>query len=532
MTDSIALKVFRKQKKESLLKSKSRLEFMLKMSPSVLYSAKYGNYQTTFISENVISLLGYEPQEFIRNPKFWSDHIHPEDQPRILDELIHLSKIGHVSLGYRFLHKNGNYRLMHDEMNLIRDAAGNPVEIIGSLMDVTEYKWMEEEQKKLREQLYHIQKLESVGTLAGGVAHDFNNILAIIIGYGNLLEKSLGRDNPSGFYVQKILKSAERATNLAQGLLAFSRKQGSCMRPVSINKILIHVKDLLSRLIGEDIVLDMIFTDREYEVMADSGQIEQVLMNLMTNARDAMPDGGKLGVRTGIVELDCEFIKTNGYGEIGTYILIAISDTGIGMDEETQRRIFEPFFTTKEVGKGTGLGLSIVYGIVKQHGGYITVESKPGKGATFRIYLPVIKSKVEEGKTATVPACLNGTETILVAEDEKEVRSLARALLEEAGYKVIEASDGYDAINKFLENKKEIRLLLLDVIMPVKNGKETFEEIRKIQPDVKTLFMSGYSESIISKRMLIEEGFCFISKPFSQATLLKKVREILDNSVI
>ena len=395
-----------------------------------------------------------------------------------------------------------------------------------------EKKRMEEEQNALREQLYHSQKLESVGTLAGGIAHDFNNILAIIIGYGNLLEKSVGKNNPSQIYIQKILKSAERATHLTQGLLAFSRKQGGCQKPISISRILLAVNNLLLRLIGENIVLDIVPAKEDCVVMADCGQMEQVLINLATNARDAMPNGGKLIIRADIVELGSEFIRTHGYGEIGAYARISVTDTGIGMDKETQRRIFQPFFTTKEVGKGTGLGLSIVYGIAKQHGGYINVESEPGKGATFRIYLPLAKSTVEEGKQISLPAYLNGTEMILLAEDEEEVRNLAKSLLEEAGYKVIAAVNGYDTINKFMENKDNINLLLLDVIMPTKNGREAYEEIRKIRPDIKALFMSGYSESVIHQNTIIKEGLHFISKPFSQTTLLKKVREILDNSIV
>ncbi|MDE1890803.1 MAG: response regulator, partial [Planctomycetota bacterium] len=395
-----------------------------------------------------------------------------------------------------------------------------------------ERKQIEDEQKLLREQLYHSQKLESVGTLAGGIAHDFNNILAVIIGYGNLLEKSVEKNNSSQIYIQKILKSAERATHLTQGLLAFSRKQGSRQKPVSISRILLTVNNLLLRLIGENIVLDIIPANKDCVVMVDCGQMEQVLINLATNARDAMPNGGKLIIRADIIELGSEFIRTHGYGEIGAYVRISVTDTGIGMDKETQRRIFQPFFTTKEVGKGTGLGLSIVYGIIKTHGGYINVESEPGKGATFRIYLPLIKSTVEEGKQISLPAYLNGTEMILLAEDEEEVRNLTKSLLEEAGYKVIAAVDGYDTINKFMENKDNINLLLLDVIMPKKNGREAYEEIRKIRPDIKALFMSGYSESVIHQNTIIKEGLHFISKPFSQTMLLKKVREILDNSII
>ena len=531
VSDSIALGIDHMCVKENLLTIKNRLEFLFKVSPVMIYSARHDDYRITFLSENVRLQLGHYAEEFIDNPMFWIDHVHPEDLPHVFDKLSHLAEVDTLALEYRFLHKDGTYRSMYDELDLMRDTAGNPVEIIGYWVDITEKKQMEEEQNTLREHLYHLQKLESVGTLAGGIAHDFNNILSIIIGYGNLLEKSLGKGIPPRIYIQKILKSAERATNLVQGLLAFSRKQGSCQKPAPINSILLPVKNLLSRLIGEDIVLDIVPAKKDCIVMADSGQMEQVLINLATNARDAMPNGGKLTIQADIVELGSEFIRTHGYGETGEYARISVFDTGMGMDKETQQRIFEPFFTTKEVGKGTGLGLSIVYGIIKQHGGYINVESKPCKGTTFRIYLPLIKSTVEEGKSTPLPAYLNGTEMILVAEDDAEVRNLARVLMEEAGYKVIEVADGHDTINKFMENKDNINLLLLDVIMPTKNGREAYEEIRKIRPDIKTLFMSGYSESSIHKTTILKEGFHFISKPFSQTTLLKKIREILDNSI-
>ena len=535
VSDSIALGIERKRVEENLLTVKNRLEFLFKVSPVMIYSSQYDDYRFTFMSENVSLQLGHYAQEFIDNPRFWIDRVHPEDLPHILDKLSHLAEVDTMALEYRFLHKDGTYRSMYNELNLVRDTVGNPQEIIGYWADVTEKRCMEDERKALIEQLYHSQKLESVGTLAGGIAHDFNNILAIIIGYGNLLEKSFGKDNPSRIYIQKILKSAERATNLVQGLLAFSRKQESCPKPVSISRILLTVNNLLLRLIGENIILDIVPPNKDCVVMADCGQMEQVLLNLATNARDAMPNGGKLIIRADIMELGNEFIRTHGYGEIGAYVRISVTDTGTGMDKETLRRIFQPFFTTKEVGKGTGLGLSIVYGIIKQHRGYINVESEPGKGATFRIYLPVItKSTVEEEKSTPlpVPAYLSGTDTILLAEDEEDVRNLAKSLLEDAGYKVIAAVNGYDTINKFMGNKDTINLLLLDVIMPTKNGQEAYEEIRKIRPGIKALFMSGYSESVIHQKTILKEGLYYISKPFSQTMLLKKVREILDNSIV
>lgn len=532
VANSIAIGMERKQMEECLVKTKNQLEYVMLSSPAMSYSCTPYDFAVTYLSNNVEKLLGYTAEQFIRDPKFWPDHIHPDDKPVVLGFLSHLFEMNHVALEYRFMHRDGTYRQMRDECNLIRDEAGNPREIVGCWTDITQYRGMEEEQKKLREQLYHMQKLESIGTLAGGVAHDFNNILAIIHGYGTMLERSLAKDSPEWLSVAKILKSVERAANLVQGLLTFSRKQGSFQKPVSVNAIIIQTKNFLLRLIGEDIALEVVLTEKDCVVMADSSQIEQILMNLATNARDAMPDGGKLTIRTDVVTLDNKFVHTYGYGENGVYVLISVSDTGMGMDEKTKKRVFEPFFTTKEVGKGTGLGLSIAYGIVKQHRGYIIIESKPGNGATFQVYLPLITATVENGKATPVAVNACGTETILVAEDEEEVRLLVKNYLEEAGYSVIEAANGRDAIAKFEENKDDIGLLLLDVIMPGKNGRAVYEEARKTVPNIKVLFMSGYFENIITVKIILKDGLQFISKPFSQAALLKRVREVLDNAAI
>lgn len=525
----IALGIEHKLMEEDIQQTKKRLEFILRVSPTMIYSARCNDFTTTFISENVHAQLGYDAQQFVHHQEFWYERVHPEDLPHLISELSHLAQVDHLALEYRFLHKDGTYRFMYDELNLIRDKEGNPLEIIGFWIDATERKKSEDEQKSLKEQLYHVQRMESIGTLAGGIAHDFNNILAIITGYGNLLEKRLEEDASSRSYVHKILKSAERATNLVQALLAFSRKQPSNPKPVQLDHILTQTKDLLTRIIGEDIVINFVPMDKDCVVMADVGQIEQVLVNLSTNARDAMPGGGRLTIHTNIVELGGKFKKVHGYGERGLYALISFSDTGVGIDEKIQKRIFEPFFTTKEVGKGTGLGLSIVYGIVKQHKGYVTVDSKPGKGTTFKIYLPLVKSITEETKSisqTTAPLC--GTETILIAEDDTDVRTVTKIILEEAGYTVIEARDGCDALHKFMENKDKIKLLILDVIMPVKNGKEIYDEIRRTNSDIRALFMSGYAESVIPKQTFLEKGLCFLSKPFTESEILKKVRDVLD----
>ena len=408
-----------------------------------------------------------------------------------------------------------------------RDENGNVIGVMGVARDISQHRQIEKVERQLREQLYHAQKLESVGTLAGGIAHDFNNILTAIIGYGNLLQIEVKEDGTARDFIQKILKSAERAANLTQGLLAFSRKQESNPQPVSVNEIIKEVEGLLMRVMREDIKLTTVLADKRCMVMADTGQMEQVLMNLATNARDAMPEGGILSISTDIVEMGDEYIKAHGYGKVGKYVLISISDTGKGMDEKTKERIFEPFFTTKEVGKGTGLGLAIVYGIIKQHNGYIDVDSESGKGTTFRIYLQLIESEVEKEKPHIHVIQKGGTETVLIAEDEEDVRGLMKMVLEGHGYKVIEAVDGLDAINKFKENMDKIHLLLFDVIMPNKSGKEVYYAINEIRPGIKALFMSGYSKDIIQED-ISRLGLHFVSKPILPTELLKKVREALD----
>lgn len=422
---------------------------------------------------------------------------------------------------------------MHIEIRDIPrfDSNHNLIGLVHVVRDITEH-------RKLEAQLQQSQKMEAVGTLTGGIAHDFNNILTAIIGYGNILKMKLEQESPLMGYTDQILASAERAANLTQSLLAFSRKQVINPKPVNLNEITASVEKLLLRIIGEDIELKTILNpplplfdkggQREIMVLADAGQIEQVLMNLASNARDAMPEGGTLTIETGIEELDMDFLKIHEYGKQGKYAVITVTDTGHGMDERTRQRVFEPFFTTKEVGKGTGLGLSMAYGIVKQHSGYINCYSEPGTGTTFRIYLPVVEREIEKAKIEEHIALSDGTETILLTEDEEEVRKLMKLVLEEAGYRVIEAVDGKEAIEKFRENKDRVNLLLLDVIMPKINGKGVYEEATKIRPDVKALFSSGYPADFIHKKGILEEGLNFISKPASPHELLKMIREVLD----
>ena len=328
--------------------------------------------------------------------------------------------------------------------------------------------------------------------------------------------------------MDQIIASSERAANLTQSLLAFGRKQILDPKPVTVNEIIKSMEKLLARLISEDIELKINFVEKNLTVFADAAQMGQVLMNLVTNARDAMPEGGKLTISTSLVQLDSAFVKTHGYGKAGMYRLIAVTDTGVGMNEKTRQRVFEPFFTTKEVGKGTGLGLAIVYGIVKQHNGFVNVYSESGEGTVFKVYLPLIRSSYGEEKEAALALPVGGKETILVAEDDAEVRRLTKNVLQEFGYTVVEAIDGEDAISKFLKHKRKVDLIMIDVVMPRKNGKEVYQYVRKIRPDVKALFTSGYTADVIHEKGVLDEGLNFVSKPVAPKELLRKIRDILD----
>ncbi|HBG04306.1 MAG: hypothetical protein A2075_14120 [Geobacteraceae bacterium GWC2_58_44] len=385
------------------------------------------------------------------------------------------------------------------------------------------------EQKNLEHQLRHVQKMEALGTLAGGVAHDFNNILTVIMGFCNLTCRQLEQESPLKHNLDQIMAASERALTLTNSLLAYSRKQVMNPKPIELNATVLRTEKFLARLIGEEIELVTRLSGEEITVMADSGQLEQVLTNLAANARDAMQRKGCLIIGTSKLEIDQDFVRVHGYGRPGSFARISVSDTGAGMDERTREKIFEPFFTTKEVGHGTGLGLSIAYGIVKQHDGYINVYSEPGRGTTFNIYLPLVAGS-QEAIRIEPPQIAGGSETILLAEDDEGVRALVRTVLTGSGYRVIEARDGEDAVVKFREHRELIDLLVMDVIMPKKNGKEAFLEISAMKPGTKAVFVSGYTADIIDKNGLIDAGLHLISKPLLPNQLLAKVRELLDGS--
>jgi two-component system NtrC family sensor kinase len=420
--------------------------------------------------------------------------------------------------------RDGRLRTVVWQNTVLHDPDGTVSGVASIGHDVTD-------QRSLEEQLRQSQKMEAVGQLAGGVAHDFNNLLTVIIGYGNMAKMKMRPDSPERLNLDQVIDAAGRATELTRGLLAFSRKQVMSPRPCDLDELIRDVEKFLRRIIGEDIRLDTRLATASPTILVDKVQIEQVMINLATNARDAMPKGGTLSISTGLRDLDDRFLRTHGYGAPGRFAEIAVSDTGEGMPEETVARIFEPFYTTKEPGKGTGLGLSIVYGIVKQHNGYITVESARGAGTTFRIFLPLAPAASEpEPAAAGRVLPLRGTETILVAEDDPVVRGLVEAVLREFGYEVVLAADGQEAVERFVEHRSRIRLLLMDLIMPRKNGREAWEEIRRMAPDVKVLFASGYTADIIRNRGELEEGAELVFKPIDPMALAAKVREVLDRN--
>ncbi|MBJ6799912.1 PocR ligand-binding domain-containing protein [Geomonas propionica] len=382
----------------------------------------------------------------------------------------------------------------------------------------------------LEEQLRQSQKMEAVGQLAGGVAHDFNNILQVITGYGNMLKMNQGLGATQLEWVDHILTSSDRAAQLTKGLLAFSRKQVIHLESVDLNDVIENFKKFILRVIGEDIHLKTVTYGDRLVVHADVGQLEQVLINLATNARDSMPRGGMLTIETGLQAVESPFDHEFGRAEPGRYAVVAVSDSGSGMDEETRKRIFEPFYTTKEVGKGTGLGMAIVYGIVKQHSGIINVYSEPGHGTTFRIYLPVHEAVpgAADAQAAPVEAPKGGSETILLAEDDAEVRKLVVSILGQYGYQVIQAVDGQDVVEQFAANRDRVALILMDMIMPKKNGKEAYQEISLLQPGVKVLYSSGYTADFIQNRGVSEDGIELIMKPVQPMELLRKIRDMLD----
>ncbi|MFZ0884566.1 MAG: PAS domain S-box protein [Candidatus Acidiferrales bacterium] len=386
------------------------------------------------------------------------------------------------------------------------------------------------EQRVLERQFRMAQKMEAVGRLSGGIAHDFNNLLGVIIGYTQVVKRNLGPGHPSYEHAEEIERASQRAVSLTRQLLAYSRQQVLEPAILNLNTLVSDMEKMLSRLIGEDIALSLSLDPALSQVKADRGQIEQVLMNLAVNARDAMPDGGRLTIATANAELDLPYTREHPGSKPGWYVMLAVTDTGTGMDPETLAQVFEPFFTTKERDKGTGLGLATVYGVVKQSDGYIAVESQKGNGSSFKMYLPLVRQAAVAQESVPAPRSVRGCETILLVEDAEALRKLAHMFLHDNGYDVLTAADGSEAIRVAQQSSVPIHLLLTDVVMPGMNGRVLAERLAPGNPAMKVLYMSGYTDTFIAGHGALEPGTHLLQKPFTEETLTRKVREVLDGA--
>jgi PAS domain S-box-containing protein len=485
---------------------------------SIMITDLQGNIE--FANPQVSRLTGYEQDELLgSNTRLFKSGLTSQTKYENLWETIQSGRQWKGELQNR--NKNGQLYWERALISPIRDADGAITHFIAIQEDISDLKILEN-------QLRHSQKMEAIGQLAGGIAHDFNNILTAILGYGNILLMKLPQDSPSRKTAEQILAAAERGAGLTQGLLTFSRKQTSNLVRVDLNTIVERVEKLLITLIGENNTLISQLSREPLPVMADIMQVEQVLINLATNVRDSMPDGGAVTLKTELVSLDTEFMDSCGFGK-GRFVLLSMSDTGHGMDEETVRRIFEPFYTTKEIGKGTGLGLSIVYGIVKKHNGHVLCTSRPGEGSNFSVYLPLAEDQTPPPTPA--PAVPANADVILLADLDVTSRKLSRSLLEEFGYSVVEATNGIMAVEKYREQSESITVVILDNVASDENGVKMYRDIRNSVPAEKIIFCCNPQDDVLNTLLSLDRNLHHISKPFPPKVLLMKIREVVKDAL-
>ncbi len=487
-----------------------------------------------YMSPAVEQVLARTPGYYLG--RSWIDLIHLEDRARVRETLADLlsNPEASVHLQCRASHADGSDRWLEATCtNLLADP--NVGAIVGNLRNVTERKLGEIAVARAEEQLRQAQKMEARGNLAGGVAHDFNNLLSVILGYSQMLAEDLAPGDPRRADLESIEAAGQHGVDLTRRLLAFSRQQVLQPKVVNLNDVVSGLERMLRRLIGEDIELNALMTQGLGVVRVDPGQVEQVLMNLVVNSRDAMPQGGKLTIETHNVFLDAAYARSHIGAQEGRHAMLAVTDTGIGMDKAVLARMFEPFFTTKDKGKGTGLGLATVFGIVQQSGGTIWVYSEPGVGTTFKVYLPCVESTQahDDKNESIVPVgrrAPRGTETVLLVEDDEQVRALARTILRRLGYHVLEAPGGGDALLICEQHGAQIHLMVTDVIMPRMSGRQLAERLQLLRPQMKVLFMSGYTDDSVIHHGVLDSGVQFLQKPITPDSLAHKVREVLDKS--
>lgn len=514
----IAMAIERKRSEEMLRVSEERFSKAFNFTPLSMSLVSISDLRIIDVNNSFLSLGGYDRSQVIgRNAmdlQLWGDR---ETTANFIDKL----KTQHSIKGLetQVALENGSVRVCLTSAETI-NLHGEQC-VLSVTTDITEH-------RALEEQLRQSQRMEAIGQLAGGVAHDFNNVLTAITGYSELSLRRLGINHPVSKNIEQIQKAGSRAAGLTRQLLAFSRRQLLQAKIFDLNVLVSEMNQMLERLIGEDIQLNTVLKPGSAKVKADPGQIEQILLNLIVNARDAMEKGGDLTIETDVVELDEHYADKRVSIVPGQYVLLAVSDTGVGMDQATQQRIFEPFFTTKEVGKGTGLGLSTVYGIVKQSNGYIWVYSETGKGTTFKVYLPSVDTNEVEEMETTKIEIPRGDETILVVEDEEQLRALVKMILEESGYKVREATNGVEGLRLCNESSEHIDLMITDVVMPFMSGREMAEQVVNVRPQIKILYMSGYTDDSVVRHGVLEDHVFFLQKPFTPTALATKVRDVLN----
>ncbi|MDD5642343.1 MAG: PAS domain S-box protein [Syntrophales bacterium] len=513
----------RKRAEEALKQSEAKYRQLVDQIPAVVYRG-YIDWSLDCFDQKIEEITGYSMEDFNSRRVTWLDLMFPEDveEAKKLFNKALTNDTSYVS-EHRIHKKTGEVRWIQAMNKIICSPDGEASYISGVFFDITQ-------RKELEDQLFKAQKMEAIGILAGGLAHDFNNLLTAIMGYSEIMMMGLRKEDPFYLYVEEIIKAVNRGASLTNQLLAFSRKQILQPRVINLNNVVIDMEKMLHRLIGEDIDL-ITFIDEDLGVVkADPGQIEQIIMNLAVNARDAMPHGGKLTVETANVYLDEAYALSHVGVTPGPYVMLAVSDNGIGIDAETISRIFEPFYTTKESGKGTGLGLATIYGIVNQSGGHIWAYSEPGLGTTFKVYLPGIEEGPEEPKPqVAAPSSLEGKETVLVVEDDAQLRELITTALRKHGFQVLEASHGGEALLICESHEAPIQLLLTDVVMPKISGSALAERLKMLHPEMRVLFMSGYTENAIVHHGVLDSQVNFIPKPFRVLALVQKVREVLDS---
>ncbi len=515
----------RAQAEAAMRHAERRLKTLVASSPALLYSLDLADGRIRdigWISDNVHSLLGYAPEE-TGGLDWWIDRLHPSDRAGAIAEFrAQIASQGRAFNEFRALHRDGDYRWLRSEGRLVRGTRGEPVEIVGAISEITE-------RKNLEAQVRHAQRMESLGRLAAGVAHDFNNLLTIISGRSDLLLSALAPDDPKRDDVLQIYLAGERGSGLTRQLLAFSRRSVLELRVLDLNEVVRENEKLLRRVIGEDVRLSLALAPGLWRVRADAGQIGQVLINVVINARDAMPAGGDLTLRSANVEVDAVQAAMGSAVRPGRFVALTVTDTGSGMTPEVQSRIFEPFFTTKEPGIGTGLGLATAYGIVQQTGGFIDVASELGRGTSFTFHFPATDEVVAPRRAPLgIRGPARGTGTILLVEDEEAVRSMLRHVLVEAGYSVLDASAGQEALRLAEQTKGPIDLLITDVVMPGMGGGALMERLAGVRPGVKVLFISGYLDDAVVRQGVSRAEIAFLQKPFTMAALTARVRELLE----